>query len=310
MTIHYFPPNPEKIGDNLLTAELALDVACAGWRGVHETVVYYATPVVVRVLSAFDLPGIRMAEVADVGRSATLAHSLRAMGEPVVDLQQLNCWVDYPELRLLFDAELPERARRDWFDPSALSRWPLEPFAEIFRSMLGIPSTGAALVPRTGNGRTGPAGGSGCEVLLFPHCATTSQQLNGWERIARAIVRCVQTDEGVRKRQEVTVVGTQDAARLCDWPASVRVVTDSDGVDLPAFIAQATVCVGGATGLTHLAGALRRPALGLWRIDDRAVFAPRPGWTVRTHLAPAIDDAVTELCTAFVTEALASQEAR
>ncbi len=48
-------------------------------------------------------------------------------------------------------------------------------------------------------------------------------------------------------------------------------------VGLRETIANARACIGGATGLTHLACAMRRPALSLWRTDDHAVFAPRPG---------------------------------
>ena len=301
MTIHYFPPNPEKIGDNLLTAEVALDVACAGWQGTRGVVVYYATAVVVGVLEGFELRGIRLVEVADLRESATRAQALRANGEAVVDLQQLNCWVDYPELRPLFDTDLPERSRLDWFDPAAIQRWGLGPFPDLFRQMLGIVATSATLAPKHAASGASTAFGR-CGVLLFPHCATDSQQLRGWGHVAGAILSSPGASIG-GSLPLVTVVGAEPA-RQHAWPPSVRLAIGLNGRRLRETIAGAAACIGGATGLTHLAGALRRPALGLWRLDDLEVFGPLPGWSVTPHVVAEIDQVVTERCARFSADAM------
>ncbi len=297
MWIHYFPPYPDKIGDNLLTFEIAADLARAGWQGATLRVKYYASAVVIGVLGSFETPDIEFEPVTGVYDAARKAHGLRGEGAIVVDLQALNCWFDYPELQPLFGSPPTERVRLDWFHPEAMKRWPLESFPDLFRSMLEIPRSGSTLTPRSGLAAPRlDRGGSG-PVLLFPHCATEIQQLSGWDRIASSLSRCL------ARPVDLAVIGEATAASLFAWPTRVQVLTDLEGGLLSETISQAVACVGGATGLTHLAGALHVPTFGLWRVDDLAVFAPRPGWSVRTRLCETVDEVVIQECVEFVSEA-------
>ena len=132
----------------------------------------------------------------------------------------------------------------------------------------------------------------------------------GWEKIALAITRVLPHSHCNRKQPEVVVVGASEVALLCNWPSSLRVAADLDGARLLDIVTNARVCIGGATGLSHLAGALRRPALSLWKTDDRAVFAPRPGWTLVTQTVARIDESVTHSCADFVQRALAKTHPR
>jgi hypothetical protein len=293
MTVHYFPPNPDKIGDNLLTAALALDTASGGWSSSPENVRYYAKPIVCDILQKFLIDGVDLTSVSGLEQSSQLAHELRASGASTVDLQQLNCWVDYPELRQYFDRDLPRRALLDWFDPEAVARWPLEPFHQIFRGLTGISATGRRLVPRdldaVDQRSVAP------DVLLFPHCETDFQQLQGWGDLAHSLTEHF-------PHLKIGVVGSIAARGVATWPAEVAMHFALSGKDLALLVQRASVCIGGATGLTHLAGAVGTSTLGIWRHDDRTVFGPQPGWTVRTLVAPAISGHVASTCHTFVAE--------
>ncbi|WP_206171213.1 glycosyltransferase family 9 protein [Trinickia terrae] len=218
------------------------------------------------VLGRFGVSNIAFREIETEEAAFRVAHSLRAH-HPVIDLQQLNSWFDWPQQRHLFDDPIHERATRAWDDPVSVARWGKARFADIFREMLGFPDE---QLPRR---RLRVEQASDRPLLLFPHACTDIQQLGHWRAIA----------EFATGRVRTTVVGLPAVRDLARWPSDVELLVALPGEQLVDLIAGANLCIGGATGLTHLAAELERPTLFLWRHDDRDVFAPVRGNTA-AHL--------------------------
>ena len=159
----------------------------------------------------------------------------------------------------MFDTDVPERARHDWFETGAQELWPLVPFEDIFRIMAGIPDRKLPR-PRLRARATRPGG-----ILLFPHAFTAEQRLECWGEIARVALSVSST----------TVVGLREVLILSDWPDRIDFLCDLTGGELVDVISGAEFCVGAATGLTHLASELEVPTFALWGYDDWNVFRPR-----------------------------------
>ncbi|WDD90456.1 hypothetical protein Bsp3421_000300 (plasmid) [Burkholderia sp. FERM BP-3421] len=258
-TAYYFPPDITKIGDNLLTWEIAHEASRA-----HARLIYVATPTVAGVLERFGIDNIEFRCVATEPASFRLARSLRPRGG-VIDLQQLNAWLDWPAYRHLFDTPIHPRATREWDDPASVRRWGHAHFADIFRSMLDLPDQGR---PRPALRTTGAPG---ARLLLFPHAMTGCQQLGCWQAIAAF----------ASSRAPTAVVGLSAVRGLAAWPPGVDVLTDLSGGELVDLIASAHACIGGSTGLSHLAAELGRPVLFVWGCDTSTVFRPIRTETVR-----------------------------
>lgn len=269
----YFPPNPEKLGDNLLTLDIALEVAGQG------LVVYHCTKFVAAVLGGLVPATITFATVRDVTDSAERAASVQQCAMlRIVDLQRLNCWVDYPELRPLFGA-VPDRAHLDWFAAEAVARYDLQSFSGIFRQIIGL----GPPPPLGSPPKRLPSSSPSCVVA--PHCETDFQQHADWPLLVAALA-----ESGM----DVVVVGRSPVLGLGPWHRSVSVVTDLPGEDLLRLVARSTCLVGGATGITHLADQLGVPTVGIWKIDDRVVFGPRRT-TTRTLVVDRIQDALDQV---------------
>lgn len=281
--LHYFPPNPEKIGDNLLTFGIPYEIACSG-----KQVLYYAAGMVGGIVSRFCVPEIQIRHVGSVEESFRIAFETRRTIADVVDLQQLNCYVDYPESRRWFDPDIPDRAKLDWFDPQATARWGLQPFAEIFRSMLGLSLKEPALPPLFHQAPIVQY-----DIGLFPHCETDCQQLTGlWADIAALAQRF-----GL-----VRLIGRGVLRNMETWPSSVAVDCDLAADELVDRIASLRCAIGGATGLSHLAALLGVPVLMLWGTDHTQVFSPRQGGPLEHVLALELDKPdILERCARFIT---------
>ncbi|WP_323120512.1 glycosyltransferase family 9 protein [Burkholderia alba] len=267
-TVYYFPPDITKIGDNLLTWDIAHEASRA-----HARLIYVSTPTVAGVLERFGIDNIEFRHVASEPASFRLARSLRPRGG-VIDLQQLNAWLDWPAYRHLFDTPIHPRATREWDDPDSVRRWGSAHFAEIFRDMLDLPD----------QGRSRPAlrttGTPGARLLLFPHAMTGSQQLGCWRDVAAL----------ASTRAPTAVVGLSAVREQAAWPPGVDVLTDLAGGELVDLIASARACIGGSTGLSHVAAELGRPVLFVWGCDTSTTFRPVRTATARHLLAGQLTD--------------------
>lgn len=256
MDKHYFPPNPTKLGDSLLTLDIADEFAAEGGE-----VTYYSTRFVSEVVRAVAGERFRYKVVDDVRAGAEAAAKLRMTAPAaVLDLLRLNCWVDYPELAHLF-GEVPARARLAWFDERAVKQYGLWEFTAIFRQMLGMgPRRPLSPPPWRQSRRYADL------CVIAPHCETDFQQLEDWDVLAGALLAA-----GWR----VVAVGREIVRTMFRWPLEVELALDLTGQQLVGLLRSAGFFIGGATGITHLADTLGVPALGLWKVDDRRVFGPR-----------------------------------
>ena len=66
-TAHYFPPNPQKIGDNLLTVAIAQEFARD-----HSVVYYYGSPTVCGIIDRFDMERVVSCPVSSLDDSFAL----------------------------------------------------------------------------------------------------------------------------------------------------------------------------------------------------------------------------------------------
>lgn len=281
--LHYFPPNPEKLGDNLLTLDIAEQF------GREHEVTYYATPFVCEVIAKVSSARLQMRHVANMREGAEWAHRLRN-NACSIDLLSLNGWVDYPELRPLF-GEVPARARLDWFDEQAITDYGIQSFSLIFRDMLNLGSMGP-LPPAVWRAEEATRD----LIVIAPHSETAFQQYDDWHLLAEALI-C--------RGWQVVVVGKQEAALLCPWPSAVVLALDLAGEQLITWLMRASFFIGGATGVTHLADRLGVPSLGLWRVDDRNVFGPRrpSTCTLHSHFCYDVVNQAVKLAGANLTEA-------
>jgi len=262
---HFFPPNPEKLGDTLLTLDIAEELSHRG------SLVLYSTAFVGQVVEVIARGNITVCPVGGLIESALRAQALRRrLPGRVVDLQRLNCWVDFPDLREFFD-EVPDRARLDWFHANAVESYGLASYSAIFRQMLGFGPPEPLRDPVwTNHGQT--------RCVVAPHCATDFQQHDDWPSVVAELVRT-----GV----EICVVGAERVLHLGAWPEAARVYTEMTGQEVVALMLGSRCVVGGATGLTHLADTLGVPTFAIWRRDDRVVFGCRRAST-RTMVAERV----------------------
>ena len=268
--LHYFGPNPFKIGDSLLTVEL-LQQAVDG----HREVLCYASPLIAEILVRFELPRTTFRTGRTLKESVRTAHAVQMQGSSLLDVQQVNLWIDHSHWRHLFDdAAIPGRARMRWDSPKALAEWGATEFVDVLRQVLRLPVLPPSYPTLHVEPETGQPGDT---ILLFPHCESPEQQLSGWAEIARTARRA---------GHAVTVVGT-NAVRALDepWPNGTEFATDLRAQELVRRIARSAGCVGGATGLAHLASVLDKPCLFLWGYDNSFLFRPRRGAGTEHYLA-------------------------
>ncbi|MBW2046052.1 MAG: hypothetical protein JRI96_14415 [Deltaproteobacteria bacterium] len=256
--IHYFPPNPHRIGDNLLTFDIALQLSHA-----KRKLIYYASQTVVEVLKRFDTRSIQYFTVPDLEHAVKLAKKIRPKAI-TYDLQQLNHYNHKPHLRRFFDDNIHPRAKQNWYHPETIKKWGLLRFSDTFRQMIDLPRINLNRPHLRINKR------DASQLLLFPHCQTPSQQLDFWGDIADLAVGRFRTG----------VVGKSIVKQLASWPAGINFYCDLSGDELVDIIGNASICIGGANGLSHIAAELELPLLMIWGFNDSAIFKPIRNKTV------------------------------
>ncbi len=209
--------------------------------------------------SLYKYENITFSAIKDIESSFLLAKSLRNRGNKVVDLQQLNCFVDYPKYNYLFDSGIDERAKYDWLDAYAIKQWGLQRFEEIFRSMLQIPKTRSHCECKIFKSS------KRSKILLFPHCETVQQQYLKWETIVQHIGK---------RTDKFLIVGKKGALKQLTLGAENYWIEAKSGNELIKIISEARICIGGATGLSHISCEMEIPTFFIWCYNDYEIFKP------------------------------------
>lgn len=256
-TLHFFPPNPMKLGDCLLTIDVAAQLAQT------QPLRYYTTPFLAAILSYYQLENVTFSPVQNLYHSLRDARALRQRTNSYVDLQQLNCYYDCPQYSEFFDtSQVPQRFRESWSSAGYESVWGSASFCRVFQETLSLPP------PEFEPQFVAPAVPASNKVLLFPHAENPDQQLNNWAEIAEALAQT----------HEVAIV-----ARRPVFNTSNKAIEEHYNVEpnqLVKLIASASQCIGCSTGLSHLAAEIGIPTVILWKYNDYELFMPRNGSSV------------------------------
>lgn len=92
-TAYYFLLNVTKIGDNLLTRDIAHEAG----QPCRE-LIYFASRTAANVLGRFGVSHFALREIETEETASRIVHLLRSH-RPVIDRRQLNSWFDWPQQR-------------------------------------------------------------------------------------------------------------------------------------------------------------------------------------------------------------------
>lgn len=252
--LHFFPPNPFKIGDCILTWSIVMH-----YSKLYDRIIYYGSKLICDTLKRFEINNVNFEVVSNIEDSCKKAYLIRNNNSlRSVDLQQLNCYLDFIEFRHLFDANIPLRCKSTWDDESFVRIYGVQSFANIFRQILSIPDT-KINIPILSNSTA-----RSNTILVFPHACTSFQQISYWPEILDKIMALT----------EVIVVGKGIVCKMFNWPQSTSFLTDLTGDEIVDQISNAKGAVGCATGLTHIAAACCKPTMFIWNFNDSDIFQP------------------------------------